>query len=228
MRALGEWLLTAARLAVHLPTATGVVADLHLGYAEARAQSGEAVPVTDLGRLLAPLGAALAAHGARRLVVAGDLFEAGPRADLAAGLRAWLDALGVELAVVPGNHDRGLTEALGLPLWPGGCAVGAWLVVHGDGARPPGRTVQGHEHPCVRWGRLTAPCYLFAEDRLILPAFSPDAAGVNVLRSPAWSGLRCGVIVGGEVLDFRTVGELRLRMAEGGQNPPLRQGAPGP
>ena len=31
-----EWLLTPERVAVHLPTSTGVVADLHLGYEEAR------------------------------------------------------------------------------------------------------------------------------------------------------------------------------------------------
>jgi metallophosphoesterase superfamily enzyme len=209
MLALDEWLLTASRLAVHLPTRAGVIADLHLGYAEARVRAGEAVPAPDLGRVLAPLRAALAAHGVRRLVVAGDLFEAGPHADLPARLLAWLTEAGVGLSVVPGNHDRGLTDAHGLPLAPEGCLVGGWRVVHGDGERPDGPTVQGHEHPCLRWGRIAAPCYLFAPGHLVLPAFSADAAGANVLQRPAWAEHRCAVIVGDEVLDFRTVGELR-------------------
>ena len=39
-----EWLLTAQRAAVHLPTATAVIADLHLGYDQVRRRGGEAVP----------------------------------------------------------------------------------------------------------------------------------------------------------------------------------------
>src|SRR5207248_4306827 len=75
MRVLGDWLLTPQRVAVHLPSATGVVADLHLGYGQARRASGEAVPAPPLAAQLAPLRRALALHGARRLVVAGDLLE---------------------------------------------------------------------------------------------------------------------------------------------------------
>jgi metallophosphoesterase superfamily enzyme len=114
----------------------------------------------------------------------------------------------VELvAVVKGNHDRGLGSSA-LPV----CAeaeVGGWRVVHGDGERPAGPVVQGHEHPCVRWsGRLSAPCYLVADDHLVLPAFSPDAAGANVLRSPRWRAHRCWVIAGERVLDFGEVAGL--------------------
>jgi metallophosphoesterase superfamily enzyme len=209
---VGDWLLTAARLAVHLPTATGVLADLHLGYGEARRRGGEAVPASSVETDLAPLRPVLTRWAVRRLVIAGDLFEAGPRADVTAELLAWLSAAGVELfGVVPGNHDRGLAQRrdLGLPLCPDGCDVGGWRVVHGDAAAPSGPTVQGHEHPCVRWSeRLAAPCYLIGPDRLVLPAVSPDAAGVNVLRQPRWAAFRCGVLVGDEVLDFGLAGAL--------------------
>ena len=40
-----DWLLTPARVAIHTPTRTAVLADLHLGYAEARHRTGEAVPL---------------------------------------------------------------------------------------------------------------------------------------------------------------------------------------
>jgi len=227
MRVHDDWLLTAARAAVHLPTATAVVADLHLGYNEARRRAGEAVPAPDAAAALAPLRPVLAAHGVRRLVIAGDLFEAGWAADLAAGLRAWLDAAGVELAgVAPGNHDRGLADAGGLPVCPEGCVVGGWRVVHGDGRLPDGPVVHGHEHPWVRWtDRLGGPCYLVGPGRLILPAFSPDAAGVNVLpgRRPAF---RCAVIAGDRVLDFGELGELRKRFMSG-REPPASAGPRG-
>ena len=54
----------------------------------------------------------LLAHPIRHVVIAGDLFEAGVNADLAAELVSWLIAAGVEAAVVPGNHDRGLANFL--------------------------------------------------------------------------------------------------------------------
>src|SRR5262249_23658720 len=110
MRVLDDWLLTCERAAVHLPSQTAVLADLHLGYDAVRRRGGEAVPLRDLGGRLSALGAALKRAGARRLVVAGDLLEdgrGGLAGELVAGFLAWLAAEGIELAgVVPGNHDR--------------------------------------------------------------------------------------------------------------------------
>jgi metallophosphoesterase superfamily enzyme len=206
-----DWLLTPSRAAIHRPSATAVVADLHLGYAEARHRGGDAVPTRGLAAILAPLGADLVTHDVHRLVIAGDLFEAGPRPALVAELLRWLEASGVELrGVVPGNHDGSLETVAGaLPLCPGGVDLGGWRVVHGDGLLPEGPVVQGHEHPCVRWpGGLGAPCFLFAPGRLVLPAYSADAAGVNVRGEARWQAYCCGVIAGGQVLDFGPVGQL--------------------
>jgi uncharacterized protein len=213
-RVLGDWLLTPERVALHLPTATAVVADLHLGYDEARRRRGEAVPTRPLGEQLAPLGRALARHRCRRLVIAGDLLEDGRCHDALAGLRDWAGAAGVEVAgFVLGNHDAGLAEAAGeLAARAEGVRLGAWRVVHGDGELPEGPVVQGHEHPWFRWrGRLSAPCYLVGPCRLVLPAYSDDAAGVNVRGDRRWRDFRCLVIAGEEVLDFGPVGDLRRR-----------------
>lgn len=212
---LGDWLLTPQRVALHLPTGTAVVADLHLGYDAARRRRGEAVPARPLGEQLAPLGLALARHGCRRLVVAGDLLEDGGCRDVLAELHAWLGAAGVELVgVVPGNHDAGLSGADELPLAPEGVRLGEWRVVHGDGELPEGLVAQGHEHPWFRWrGRLSAPCYLVGPSRLVLPAYSDDAAGVNVRGERRWRDFRCLVIAGDEVLDFGELGSLSRRGA---------------
>jgi putative SbcD/Mre11-related phosphoesterase len=207
----GDWLLTPERVAVHQPTATAVAADLHLGYDRARRRRGEAVPLAGLDDLLGALARLAARHGLRRLVIAGDLFEDAAGRVLLPDLLRWLAARDLELAgIVPGNHDRGLPgTAADLPFYPGGVRLGDWLVVHGDGTPPAGRLVLGHFHPCLRWGRhVAAPCYLVGAERIVLPAFSADAAGVNVLAARCWREYRCAAVAGDRVLDFGPVGRL--------------------
>jgi putative SbcD/Mre11-related phosphoesterase len=216
MRVHTDWLLTPQRAAIHLPTATAVLADLHLGYDQARRRTGEAVPLVAPEEALAPLAAVVACQAVRRLVIAGDLLESGPGGPLLQCLAAWLQQAGVELVgVVPGNHDRGLGPEGGLRLCPGGIELGEWRVVHGDGPLGPGRLVFGHFHPCLRWGRrIAAPCYLVGDRHLVLPAFSADAAGVNVLGDRRWHAYRCYPVAGARVLDFGEVGSLRRRVAQ--------------
>jgi metallophosphoesterase superfamily enzyme len=208
MRVHDEWLLTPQRAAVHLPTATAVVADLHLGYGEARRARGEAVPVPEVAECLAPLALLAASSTTRRLVIAGDLFEDGCNERLTEELLTWAEGVGLELtAVVPGNHDRHPQRLAGrLPLRPEGICLGGWHVVHGDGELPAGTVAHGHVHPCLRWGRrLSTPCYLVTADRLVLPAFSADARGVNVLRDASWGAYRCYPVTEGQVLDLGLV-----------------------
>lgn len=202
---VADWLLTPQRAAIHLPTATAVIADLHLGYDQVRQRSGEAVPCGDARASEQRLAALVREHGVRRLVVAGDLLEDGRQSTAVLAFREGLQRIGMDLVgVVPGNHDRHLaTVANMLPLHADGVRLGRWHVLHGEASLPRAPVVQGHVHPCVRLpGRLTAPCYLVRPNRIILPAFSLDAAGVAVLRSPAWRTYRCFVIAGCRVLDF--------------------------
>src|SRR5947207_2149998 len=108
MPAPDEWLLTPERVAVHRPSCCAVVADLHLGYGQARRRGGEAVPAPTLATYLRPLATAMQRHDVSRLVVAGDLFEDGrcEREALVAELLDWVASAGMELvAVVKGNHD---------------------------------------------------------------------------------------------------------------------------
>jgi metallophosphoesterase superfamily enzyme len=234
MQVLADWLLTPERVAIHLPSATAVVADLHLGYAEARRRAGEAVPEDHLGEQLDDLERVMGEHHVRRLVIAGDLLEDGRCQQARALFFDWLGATTIELlGVVPGNHDRGIEEAMSprLPIHPDGIRLGVWQVVHGDGLIPMGQVVQGHEHPCLRWSargravraRLFAArtasaevegsCYLVGPDRLVLPAYSREAAGVNVLSNGRWRRYRCCAIAEGQVLDLGEVATLRIRLS---------------
>jgi metallophosphoesterase superfamily enzyme len=216
----GQWLLTPERAAIHLPTRTVVVADLHLGYGQARQSRGEAVPCPGLAETLAPLRPALSRHRVSRMVVAGDLFEDACYPALAADLVAWLKAIGIELAaVVPGNHDRGLAEGMSLPVCRTGVVRGGWRVIHGDGELPEGQLVHGHFHPWLRRGRVSAPCYLVGANSLVLPALSPDARGVNVLRERRWRHHRCCAIAGDVVLDLGLVAGLGSRLRLGAGSP---------
>lgn len=214
MRVHTDWLLTPERAAIHLPTATAVVADLHLGYDRARRRRGEAVPDVDLEDALAPLHALILQHEVRQLAVAGDLFEEGPSPELVHELLAWLAASKLRLlGIAPGNHDRELAMGhAALPIFPDGISLDSWRIVHGHSRVGRGCVVQGHWHPCLRWSeQVVAPCYLVGPRRLILPAFSADAAGVNVLAESRWSPYRCCVIAGRDVLDFGPLRDLPRR-----------------
>jgi putative SbcD/Mre11-related phosphoesterase len=218
MRIFIDWLLTPERAAVYVPTATGVIADLHLGYNQVRCGHGEAIPDFDLEAALEPLQSLARRLGVRRLVIAGDLFEDGRYPGHAALFLQYLDRAGIELAgVIPGNHDRSLAGGDShWPIYPNGMDVGGWQVLHGNSTLPRGRVIHGHVHPCLRCQRRApAPCFLVGTRRIILPAFSPDAAGVNVLSTAAWKSYRCYVPAGKEVLDFGSVGSLARRLQKG-------------
>jgi uncharacterized protein len=221
MRVLTDWLLTPQRAAVHVPTATAVIADLHLGYDGARRRAGEAIPAFGLEDVTKALGALAARDEVRRLVIAGDLFQDGRDSTQAGELLDWLEQHRIELVgVVPGNHDRGLAGAP-LPLSPGGVMLDGWRVIHGDGELPPGRLVLGHFHPCLRrTGWPAVPCFLVSDERIILPAFSADAAGVNVTRGPRWRGYHCYAIAGSQVVDAGPVAGRTLPSERRGSSPP--------
>lgn len=239
MRVLHDWLLTPQRVAVHWPTRTAVVADLHLGYDEARRRRGDAVPSENMAELLEPLNRVRQQHKARRLVIAGDLLEDGNCSAALAAFRDWIARSEMDLlAIVPGNHDKDLAllagATSGLPLSQQGVVVGDWRIVHGEGALPDAPLVHGHEHPCLRWsaksranrprysrGRfapetIDGPCYLSGHGRLILPAFSKEAAGVNILSKRRWRDFRCHVIAGDCVFDLGDVSTLRRRLCAAG------------
>lgn len=208
MRVHDDWLLTPYRLVIHEPTATAVLADVHLGYGEARRQTGDAVPLLDVAAQLAPLRTARRRFAFDKLVVAGDLFERGARQDLFDQFLRQLHGLAITLAgFAPGNHDRGW-ESLrhAVPCAPHGVVVGGWRIIHDEasalaGASDPGKRILGHWHPALRHRGRRVPCYLVAADKLVLPAFSADAAGWCIDDEPSCRGFQRLGIIHGRVID---------------------------
>ncbi len=171
-----------------------MIADVHLGYEWARGSAGDCVPAHSLDETLSRLDRLLARAPIKQLIVAGDLVESArpcrrTAADLGR-LRAWLDSLAVSLIVLEGNHDRilsrvsrparGSTEK---PPLPATYTIDGWTIGHGH--RPLSGTgiISGHHHPVVRFAGNTAPCFLVGPGRIVLPAFSPNAAGCDVVTA---------------------------------------------
>jgi len=210
------WTFTPEGAAVHLAERTAVIADVHLGYEWARASGGDSIPPHSLAETLAKLDRLLTRAPITRLIVAGDLVETPkpcPRTarDVRA-LVAWLRDRGVEPVFLKGNHDPARRPPLPLSI-----EVDSWTILHGDRTLPEGPCIFGHHHPALKAAGLTAPCFLVGDRTIVLPAFSPNAAGLDIasgwvpstiLREP----LRCIASAGDELLDFGPLDALAARL----------------
>jgi metallophosphoesterase superfamily enzyme len=201
---IDDWMLTPQRVAVHRPTATAVVADLHLGYHAARCRHGDAVPLPDLEAELAPLFQALETHALKNLLIAGDLFERHFDENIWKRFEERLARACVEfVGLVPGNHDRGLEDlSCGITILPQGHKLGRWHVYHGDGSVRKEPALVGHHHPGMVIHGKKMPCYLVSPCRIVLPAYSKDAAGV-AMHPDRLRDYRCLAIAGNELLEVR-------------------------
>ena len=195
----GGLALDADRAVFHAPSRTLLVADLHLGFEWVQRARGHMIPLGRADDAPARLRAVVERWGARRVVVLGDVVHGDARLE---GVRSALVALlrtlpGLEWHVVLGNHDRGLATAVhGLGIRGVTCGMewreDGWLGVHGDHWPSAGegvRVVSGHEHPMVDVGRpgtgeVRVPAFVVGDRGVILPAFSPWAAGSVVGRRP--------------------------------------------
>jgi uncharacterized protein len=220
------WQPTPEGALIHQGEGTAVIADLHLGYEWARGAAGDCVPAHSLDEVLAKLSRMLDRASLTRLVVAGDLVEsARPCRRTAAdvrGLRAWLAARGVTLVALEGNHDRPWPSIARRPGLPAGrclesITVADWTIGHGHLPLRGPRVISGHHHPVFRFEGSTAPCFLVGTGRIVLPAFSSNAAGFDVLTGAMPADCRasqfaCIVATGRELLDFGPLADLRGRL----------------
>jgi DNA ligase-associated metallophosphoesterase len=207
----GARLQLLAERAAYLPeAATLLVADAHIGKAQAFRRLGVPVPSGTTADGLARLTRLLLATGAQRVVFLGDLLHAasGRSAAVLAAVAAWREQhAGIELFLVRGNHDRHAGDPP--PAWRVQCVDEPWrlpglpalaLAHHPDPAAEA-YTLAGHVHPAVVLGgrahqRLRLPCFHFGPRLGLLPAFG-GFTGSHVVQ-PA-SGDRVFVIAGDEV-----------------------------
>jgi metallophosphoesterase superfamily enzyme len=95
--------------------------------------------------------------------------------------------------------------------------VAGWTIAHGHRPIAAPRTITGHDHPVLRADGVCTPCFLVSPTAIVLPAFSPNAAGCNVAGATvpnAWrvGALRCVVAGDADWLDFGPRTELGRRL----------------
>jgi hypothetical protein len=200
----GVWL--DARRAVWLEESRVLaIADLHLGYAWAHRQDGNLLPVSAREDTVERLSALVENYAPREVALLGDIVH---RAVLVPALQDELCRLFssfeklATLRLILGNHDGGLASLLrecGLNVTLlRELRAGPHLLLHGDLQQPNaanalineaqergGRILIGHEHPAISLGdgvasRVRCPCFVVGPQVLVLPAFSPWAAGTEI------------------------------------------------
>ena len=210
----GGWLLAPEGAAIHPDERTAVIADVHLGYEWARAGGGDCVPCHSLAETIARLTLLFGRARVSRLVVAGDLVESRrpclrTSRDVSA-LTRWLAERGVVLLALAGNHDPPRR-----PAWPSTFEIAGWTVGHGHLPIDAPRTISGHHHPLLRAPGVSAPCFLINETSIVLPAFSPNAAGVCLasLEPTVTTDRLCVASADGLLLDFGPASRLVRALA---------------
>ncbi len=195
-----------------------LVADVHLGKAQSFRRLGVPVPEGTTGGTLARLSRAVAATGATRLVVLGDLLHAAlatPRArgsEVRETVAAWRRAHAtLQCTLVRGNHDARAGDPP--PDWQFDVvdepwALGPLALCHAPRSDQAGRYVlAGHLHPAVHLsgrgpGHLRLPCFHFGAAVGVLPAFGEFTGGVGVRAAP---GERIFAIADDEVREMPAV-----------------------
>ena len=192
-----------ARRAVWLETEQVLaVSDLHLGYVWAQRHRGALLPVSSPDDTIERLAELCGQVRPARLVLLGDIVHrALPLRDIEMLLEQLMSAIRPYASEwILGNHDRNLEKllqklSLARPLHRE-LRIGRYRFTHGDLPEQlcPAEgdvLVLGHEHPSITIGDGVAshakcPCFLSAENALMLPAFSRWASGTNIY-SPHWS-----------------------------------------
>jgi metallophosphoesterase superfamily enzyme len=155
-----------------------VVADLHWGYVASHRAQGNLLPEWGDDEIAARLDSLLADYEPAEMIWLGDSLHALPGRESAERFMA--RTARTPTSVVAGNHDFRWPRATERSLVRKG-----YFFHHGNAdmeVLPDQVEVIGHHHPAVSWydgagGRLKLPALVDGPRRLILPAFSPWAAG---------------------------------------------------
>jgi metallophosphoesterase superfamily enzyme len=164
-----------------------VLADIHWGYAESHRATGNLIPRWGDGEIAARIEGLVADYGPAEMIWLGDSVHSLAGRGSA---EEYIAQAKVPVLVLEGNHDVRWKRVSGPS-----AERGDFFLHHGHRKKvvPRGRVeIVGHHHPAVTWydgagGNLKIPALVEGPRRIILPAFSPWAAG-----TPWNSSLRAG------------------------------------
>jgi len=182
----GEEMHIVAGRAVFWPREQALlVADLHLEKASFFASHGQMLPPYDSRETLERLALAVRTSGARRIFALGDNFHDGEGSRRlephGAGMLAALTRA-LDWVWIAGNHDSQAGGGAGGEVL-GELAVSGLVLRHMARPGEAGREVSGHFHPkltvAARGRRVTRPCAVMSDAKLILPAFGTLTGGLD-------------------------------------------------
>jgi uncharacterized protein len=159
-----------------------VVGDLHWGYAVSHRAAGNLLPIWGDEIVAQSLRSLLNDYRPREMIWLGDCLHALAGKTSAEAFLQELTRSEVTVTILCGNHDRRWSRPTERVL-----RRGRYVFHHGDQASPElaeGEIeVVGHFHPAAglydgAGTRLRLPALVASAQRLILPAFSPWAAGL--------------------------------------------------
>lgn len=218
-------------------TKSVVIADLHLGYEGVMQSEGVFFPRYQKKVIINRLERILNHLAPQKIIVNGDFKHEFSR-NLSQEWREIKEVLDflrqrTEVVMIRGNHDNYLMTILSkydIELRDSYKEENI-IISHGHNMvqKDENQTlIMGHEHPSIKLrdeigAGVRLPCFMFDEDNniLVLPAFSPLATGSDVVStprnefiSPILKGQGCEnfkvyAISQSELIDFKTVGELR-------------------
>ena len=172
-----------------------LIADLHLGKADAFRAAGITLPRGGTALDLARISALIHATDAASVWVLGDMLHG--RTDLSSWRAAWEDFRTrhplLPIAVVDSNHDRALQQA-GLDVERLGDAVhdGPFVLRHAPALDPRGHVLCGHVHPVLKLpGEPRMPAFWLQPGCTVLPAFSAFTGGHPLRLQPGERAAVC-------------------------------------
>ncbi|NIA10168.1 MAG: phosphoesterase [Nitrospiraceae bacterium] len=209
-----------------------IIADLHLGYEGVLCMEGVAMPRYQGKVIMERLDNIMKRYGPEKVIVNGD-FKHNFGRNLEQEWREVSNMLKFlcresEVVLIRGNHDnflKTIASKFGVPIMDEYEVAGA-TISHGHRRIEGKRIIIAHEHPSIKLrdevgATISLPCYLFSDEIIVMPAFSPLASGTDVSSADAGDYLspvlrgcdmdKFKVLAISEVglLDFSTVGDIR-------------------
>ena len=170
------------------------ISDLHLGKSAHFRKAGLQVPSTVAQHDLHRLTNLLESYQPQTLLINGDMFHHELNTDVD-DFERWKNQYPtLKLILVKGNHDRldqHQYEALGIEIYDPNYNTANFCFIHDALACsiPELYPISGHIHPGVAIvgkakQRLSFPCFYFAENYAIMPAFS-TFTGLSLIKPKA-------------------------------------------
>jgi len=228
-----DGVLATENYCLYIPVQNAVViADLHLGYEGVLRMEGVAMPRYQEKVIMEQLASIIEKYEPGKVIVNGDFKH-----NFGRNLRQeWHEVSNVlkflcrkrDVVLIRGNHDNFLkTIASKFDVTMADkYDMNGVTIEHGHKYVEGKRMIIAHEHPSIKLrdkvgATISLPCYLYSDEIIVMPAFSPLASGTDVSSADAGDYLsptlkkrnmdefKVLAISDAGLLDFSTLGKLK-------------------